>query len=146
MTRPAPARPAVSAGGVVWRRGPQGDVQVVVCGRQSEDFWGLPKGTPDAGETLERTAQREVEEETGLEVRVGEKLGSIHYWFVASGERYHKRVHHWLMEPVGGDIANHDAEFEDVAWMPIADAIRRLKFENERRMVRKAAAVLGVKV
>ncbi|MBE7517647.1 MAG: NUDIX hydrolase [Thermoflexaceae bacterium] len=146
MTKPSPAKPAVSAGGVVWRRSPDGQVQVVVCGRQSEDSWGLPKGTPDAGESLEQTAQREVEEETGLRVRVGEKLGSIHYWFVAQGARYHKRVHHWLMEPVGGDLADHDAEFEDVVWMPIGEAARRLKFENERRMVRRAAAAVGVTV
>ncbi len=146
MTRQSPAKAAVSAGGVVWRRSPSGDVEVVVCGRASDGFWGLPKGTPDAGESLERTALREVEEETGLRVRLGEKLGSIHYWFVSGGERYRKRVHHWLMEPVGGNVADHDHEFDDVVWMPIAEASRRLRFENERRIVRQAAAALGVEL
>lgn len=146
MTRQSPAKAAVSAGGVVWRRSPSGDVEVVVCGRASDGFWGLPKGTPDAGESLERTALREVEEETGLRVRLGKKLGSIHYWFVSDGERYRKRVHHWLMEPVGGNVADHDHEFDDVIWMPIAEASRRLRFENERRIVRQAAAALGVEL
>jgi len=143
MSSPLPVKDAVSAGGVVWRRNRSGEVEIVVCGRQVDQFWGLPKGTPGADERLEGTAQREVREETGLRVRLGEKLGSISYWFVADGARYHKRVHHWLMEPVGGDLSDHDFEFDTVVWLPISEAFRMLKFENERRVVRQAAAVLG---
>ncbi len=143
MSEQKTIKDAVSAGGVVWRRSPEGDVEVVVCGRRSDQFWGLPKGTPEGDEGLEGAAQREVEEETGLRVRVGERLGSIRYWFVAGGARYRKRVHHWLMEPVGGNLADHDLEFDFVVWLPIAEACRTLKFENERRVVRRAAAALG---
>ncbi len=139
-------RDAVSAGGVVFRRTAGRGVEVVVCGRRSDSFWGLPKGTPDHGESIEQTATREVEEETGLRVRAGEKLGSIDYWFVSEGKRVHKYVHHYLMEPVGGDLANHDHEFDDVEWLPIAEAYRVLRYENERRMVRRAAEKLGVEL
>ena len=41
----------------------------MICGRDSDGVWGLPKGTPNEGETIEETALREVSEETGLEVR-----------------------------------------------------------------------------
>jgi 8-oxo-dGTP pyrophosphatase MutT (NUDIX family) len=135
---------AVSAGGVVWRRNEGGDVDVVVCGRRADRFWGLPKGTPDAGETIEQTAVREVEEETGLRVRATGSLGSIDYWFVSEGRRVHKFVHHWLMEPVGGDLANHDHEFDDVEWMPLREAHAVLRYDNERRVLRRAAEALGV--
>ena len=69
---------AVSAGGVVYRRGPSG-LEVVVCGRDSDGVWGLPKGTPDAGESLEEAAVREVSEETGLQVEIVKKLGVVEY-------------------------------------------------------------------
>jgi 8-oxo-dGTP pyrophosphatase MutT (NUDIX family) len=146
MSSRPPVEDAVSAGGVVWRRTSEGAVEVVVCGRNDDRLWCLPKGTPDANETIEQTAVREVEEETGLRVRPGKKLGTISYWFAANGKRFHKMVHHWLMEPVGGNISDHDQEFDTVEWVPIDVAHSMLKYENERRMVRKAAEALGTEL
>jgi 8-oxo-dGTP pyrophosphatase MutT (NUDIX family) len=129
MPKKLPVQQAVSAGGVVWRRGPRG-VEVVVCGRRADRVWGLPKGTPDPGEPIEQTAIRE-------------QLGSIEYWFTADGVRYHKRVHHWLMEPVGGDISLHDHEFDVVRWLPAARALATLTYDGERQLVAEAARKLG---
>jgi 8-oxo-dGTP pyrophosphatase MutT (NUDIX family) len=137
-----PIRDAVSAGGVVFRRAPAGGIEVILCARTAEKLWVLPKGTPDDGEALLQTATREVREETGLEVTPGRKIGTIQYWFTASGVRYRKQVHHWLFEPTGGDVANHDHEFDLVAWVPIDEALRLLTYENERRMLSDAAALL----
>ena len=138
-----PVREAVSAGGVVARLDASGAPEVVLCGRRSEKLWALPKGTPDGGEPIEQTALREVREETGLDVEALEKLGTIEYWFVLKGFRIHKRVHHWLMRPVGGDVAEHDHEYDDVAWFGIDDALQRITYENERKIVREAARRLG---
>ncbi len=137
-----PIEDAVSAGGVVWRRVPAGALEVVLCGRHSDSVWGLPKGTPDKGETIEETALREVREETGLLVEIGPRLGTIEYWFTASGRRYHKHVHHWLMSPVGGDLADHDYEFDEVAWVPIIEAKQRVTYPNERRILAEAEDAL----
>ena len=142
MTR-MPVRDAVSAGGVVARVDPSAGAQVVLCGRRAEKLWALPKGTPDGAEPIEQTALREVREETGLDVEAVEKLGTIDYWFVLKGFRIHKLVHHWLMRPVGGDVSHHDHEYDDVAWFPIEDAIRKVTYENERNIVREAARRLG---
>lgn len=139
--RRLPIEDVVSAGGVVWRQPPEGDVEVVLCGRK-DGVWVLPKGTPDPGEAIEDTAVREVEEETGLRVQRGESIGSITYWFTSGGTRFHKEVHHWLMEPIGGDTADHDHEFDFVEWVPLEDARARLSYENERRVLDRAAAKL----
>ena len=101
--------------------------------------WTLPKGTPDPGETVEETALREVGEETGLEVRIIEPLRSIEYDFVQDGTRIHKTVHYYLMEPTGGDLARHDAEFERVRWVPFEEAGSLLSFATERELVADAA-------
>ena len=76
----------VSAGGVVYRTD-GGNPEIVVCGRDSPPIWGLPKGTPDPGESHEQTAVREVEEETGLTVELEGLIDSIDYWFVRSPRR-----------------------------------------------------------
>jgi ADP-ribose pyrophosphatase YjhB (NUDIX family) len=128
---------AVSAGGVVLREGAEG-TEVVICGRDSDGVWGLPKGTPDEGESLEEAAVREVTEETGLKVEIVKKVGVVEYWFARNGVRYHKWVHHYLMRSTGGNTADHDAEYDQVKWLPVEEAVRTLTFDNDRNMVRKA--------
>jgi 8-oxo-dGTP pyrophosphatase MutT (NUDIX family) len=120
--------------------------QLVVGMRRRERdarTWTLPKGTPTVGESREETALREVAEETGLEVRITGPLDSIHYTFVQRGTRIHKTVHYFLMEPIGGDLARHDHEFEDVRWVAFDDAPGLLTFETERALVARAAEAIG---
>ncbi len=105
--------------------------------------WTLPKGTPDPGETIEQTALREVEEETGLRVQILEPLSAISYVFVQNGVRIDKTVHYWLMEPIGGDLALHDREFERVQWVPFDEASQLLTFDSERALVAKAVEALS---
>ena len=137
---------ATSAGGIVVRAERGGRSLVVGMRRRDGDrhggTWTLPKGTPDPGETIEQTAIREVTEETGLEVRILDRLPSIDYTFVQAGTRIHKTVHYFLMEPVGGDLSRHDQEFERVRWVPFVDAPDLLTFPTERGLVAAAAAQL----
>jgi len=131
---------ATSAGGIVVRY-EQGTPQIVVGRRRRERdgvTWTLPKGTPVPGESTEETALREVAEETGLEVRITAPLDSIEYWFAQQGLRIHKTVHYFLMEPIGGDLALHDHEFEEVRWVSFDDAPALLTFETERALVGRA--------
>ena len=133
----------VSAGGVVYRITESG-MEVILCGRISPKIWGLPKGTPDPGESLEETAIREVTEETGLQVTIGAKLGTITYWFTmpSEGFRYHKTVHHFLMVPMGGSIALHDPEYDIIQWFTVGEACETMTYKNEAQMVRKAGDVV----
>jgi 8-oxo-dGTP pyrophosphatase MutT (NUDIX family) len=137
----APVERAVSAGGIVYRLN-DGAVDIVICGRDSDGVWGLPKGTPNEGESLEETAVREVSEETGLEVRIVDKVGVVEYWFARAGVRYHKWVHHYLLETLGGSTAEHDHEYDRVEWRPIEIAIKTLSFKNEVDIVKKARQMI----
>lgn len=134
----------VSSGGVVYRDG-QAEPDVVIVGRPAINLWGLPKGTPEAGETLEETARREVAEETGLRVEIVDRIGEIEYWFtrVEIGKRFRKRVHYYLMRPLGGDLADHDQEYDDVRWTSLSEAARLLTYPNEAGMVERAAGMIA---
>jgi 8-oxo-dGTP pyrophosphatase MutT (NUDIX family) len=142
---------AFSAGGVVYRQtqtavsgasDPGAGYEVALVGRIKHDLWALPKGTPRAGETPEATALREVREETGLLTRIIAEIGRIEYTFQRKGVRYRKEVLHFLMEAVGGNIADHDEEYDRVEWVPFDEALQRLTYENEAEMVRRAEPIL----
>jgi ADP-ribose pyrophosphatase YjhB (NUDIX family) len=135
---------AVSAGGVVYRRGEHG-AEIVLCGRSREGLWALPKGTPEYGEDIRDTAMREVSEETGLGVRIVGELGTIDYEFSrpAQGVRFEKTVHHFLMQPDGtGSTDVHDREYDRVEWFAIEEALRIMTHRNEAAVVRKAREMI----
>lgn len=131
---------ATSAGGVVVRT--TGKRREVLLGRRSLEhervIWSLPKGTPEDDESLDQTAVREVSEETGLRVRIVAPLGEIHYWFVRKGVRFSKTVHYYLMEPTGGDLSEHDHEFDAVEWVDFDAAPKLELFATERDLIERA--------
>ncbi len=57
----------LAAGAVVSRKGPQ----VLLIHRPKYDDWSFPKGKLDPGEHATTAAVREVNEETGLDIRLG---------------------------------------------------------------------------
>ena len=141
-SRIEPSQRVVSAGGVVYRRSERG-IEIVLCGRRDEGLWALPKGSPHADESLERTALREVEEETGLQVAIEKSVGSVRYHFLGpDGTYYDKRVEHHLMVPTGGSLSDHDGEFDEVRWFPVEEALRLLSYPNEREIVRRAMRLI----
>ena len=137
---------AFSAGGVVLRHGEDG-VELVLGLRRRDRrnaTWSLPKGTPDGDETPAQTALREVAEETGLEVRILDTIGDIRYRFVRDGCRIDKTVHYYLMEAIGGDLADHDHEFDEVRWVAVSEADALMRFPTERDIVARALPVAGL--
>ena len=135
----------MSAGGVVVRLA-EHEPEIVIGSRMRARegvSWVLPKGTPIPGESLEETALREVEEETGLRVRIVRPVGEIHYVFTRDGTRVNKTVHHFLMLPVAGTFEGRDREFEEVRWVPLGEALRLLTFPTERSIVEQAQAAIA---
>lgn len=136
-----PVKRAQSAGGVVYRR--DGDQPRILLLKHTSGKWMLPKGTIEAGETPEAVALREVREETGIsKVRVVADLGEERYYFFWRSEDtyYDKTVRYFLLEFQGGEETNPQAEEGFVAceWVPIDEAMDRIKYKETREVVRRA--------
>jgi 8-oxo-dGTP pyrophosphatase MutT (NUDIX family) len=133
---------ATSAGGVVHRT-VDGRIEMALVHRRHPRLWALPKGTPNAGETLEETALRETREETGLQVRLEAPIRAISYVFVHGRTRYHKTVHFFRMRAIGGSVDDHDHEFDEVAWLPVDEALELMTYDTDRAVVEEALQQLA---
>ena len=125
----------IAAGAVVVRDG--GD-EVLLVHRPRYDDWSFPKGKLDPGEHVTTCAVREVEEETGVRVRLGVPLADQRYE-LRNGRG--KTVHYWVARPVGDDdLTAYEAndEIDHLEWVDWATAARRLSYDHDRDTLAEA--------
>jgi polyphosphate kinase len=120
-----------AAGGLVWRRTERGEPQVLLVHRASLADWTFPKGKVEAGESEERCALREVEEETGLRCTLDFELPGTAY---QDRKGRAKRVRYWAMRPLGG-VAAPQNEIDAVRWEGLESAARLLTYEYDRMVL-----------
>ena len=79
---------------MLWRSR-AGAIEVVLVRHRATGRWELPKGKAEAGEAPSDAARREVLEEAGLDCRLVEYLGEVHFRHYDTW----RAVRYWLMEP-----------------------------------------------
>ena len=109
--------------------------------------WALPKGLVDPGEGPAETALREGFEETGVEGRLGTKLGDVRYVYTWDGERVFKVVSFFLAHARRGRVGmlppGMDVEIAGARWLPLDDGATLLAYRGERDMAAKAVEELS---
>ena len=124
-----------AAGGLVWQQTEAGP-RLAVIHRPRYNDWALPKGKLEKGETFQECALREVNEETGLAVRLGEFAGCVGYQL--PGWPAPKIVLYWHMELDGPPDFIANAEADRLEWLSAQEALARLSYADEQEMVMKA--------
>jgi 8-oxo-dGTP diphosphatase len=125
-----------AAGGVVWRTGPAGELEVVVIHRPRYDDWSLPKGKCEDGEGDVECALREVEEETGFSCRLEEELATTRY---RDRHDRQKVVRYWAMRPLEGTFQPHQ-EVDEIRWISSAEAATLLSYPRDADVVERFVA------
>jgi 8-oxo-dGTP pyrophosphatase MutT (NUDIX family) len=107
--------------------------------RTDKDYWDLPKGHIEKGETLEETVKREVKEETGLkDVKIvpGFKE-TIKYFFKWEDKNILKFVTFFTAEAETDKVEISD-EHIGFEWLSYDQALSKVTFKNAKEILKKA--------
>lgn len=101
-----------AAGGVVSK----GNKQLLMFRR---GVWDLPKGKLDDGESSRQGAAREVQEETGIRVAVGERICTTWHTYSLDGNPILKRTKWYRMDVLDDSrmAPQEDEDIEKLAWL-----------------------------
>jgi 8-oxo-dGTP pyrophosphatase MutT (NUDIX family) len=119
------------AGGVVWRGSTEAREVLLILSREDQS-WKLPKGHIDDDDpSWEYAAQREVREETGYDTTITDFAGYTKY----PVKKKIKVVLYWHMTAVGESKFEPSDEIERYEWVPVREAIDRLTYLNDKRLL-----------
>jgi 8-oxo-dGTP diphosphatase len=127
-----------AAGGVIVRQTLRGKIQVLLVHRSHREDWTFPKGKLEAGESHERCALREVEEETSLRCKLGVELPATSY---INGKGRPKIVRYWIMDPGNGRAESRN-EVDAIRWVSLEEAATLLTYPRDREILTAFAAAV----
>jgi len=133
----------ISAGGVVILE-KNGEQFIITIERKKMKDQCLPKGHQDPNESLQKTAIREVKEETGCEAQILTYLGPFTYSVKSDSNKTITiiTVHWFLMKVIGGAEREANAEVKKINLTPIDGDFSFLTYDNDRMFIEKAKKVL----
>jgi 8-oxo-dGTP diphosphatase len=114
-----------AGGGLVLRDG-----CVLLVHRPLYDDWTFPKGKLEQGESWQEAARRELEEEAGLQVELGDEIGRTRY---RDAQGRAKEVRYFLAASDGVPMAQN--EVDEVRFVPLAEAAALLTYPRDRELV-----------
>ena len=84
--------------------------------KDGRDFWVVPGGSVEEGESLEEAGRREIKEETSLDVEIGEKLWEYENDYYGDGVR---KEHYFLASKVSDEELVFTGN--ELTWAPKQD-------------------------
>ena len=127
-----------SCGTIVFRKEKDGTIKYLLL-HYNEGHWEFPKGHIEKNEKEEQTAHRELKEETGItecEMQDGFRE-EINYFFKADGKDISKHAVFFLVMVRSSEIVLSN-EHIGFAWLNFEHSMKKLKFENSKKLLTKA--------
>lgn len=124
-----------SCGGIAWEPEKKETLLVKVENLSGQQVWTFPKGHPEANETDEQAAIREVLEETGWTCEVVQPMTDVQYFYVHNGTRFHKTVRWFLMKPVAETAKFWEHEVMEVRWVSMRDAAVLISYDSDKKLL-----------
>ncbi|MEI8072837.1 MAG: NUDIX domain-containing protein [Candidatus Saccharibacteria bacterium] len=130
-----------SSGGIVFRL-INGEIEIVLL-QDLKSRWSIPKGHIESGETPEKTALREVAEETNLtDLKIISKLDKIHFFYRMNGKLIFMMNFIYLIESTNfNDILQTEEDapwITDVKWFKAEEAYDILEYKATKVILREA--------
>jgi ADP-ribose pyrophosphatase YjhB (NUDIX family) len=127
-----------TAGGVVFRisEKDQGKVEILLI-QDSRGRWTIPKGHIEEGESARQTAEREIQEETGLQkVKVGPWLGKINFRYRRGSSLVLMTTEIYLAKALGDtNRIKKEQWMTSIAWMPANEALEKIEYEDIGKLI-----------
>lgn len=136
----------VSAGGIVYKM-IEGNHYFLLVQHRKALHWGFPKGhigDTVPGETAEKAALREVQEEGGVTAHIINPTPIITTYFFREKRDLHKKsVHYFLMEYIAGSPDLHDHEVKEAVFLPEDEAWDTLTYNTDREAFSEFLRILN---
>lgn len=125
-----------TAGGVVFRRDKNNQVEILLA-QDAKDRWTIPKGHIEPGETPRQTAEREIQEETGLEeMDILNHLGKTQFRYRRQNSLVLMTMHVFLVRAKGDTNKLVKEEWMNgLKWFSFNDALDKIEYEAIEKLV-----------
>lgn len=130
-----------TAGGVVWRRNPKGQIEILLI-QDAKDRWTIPKGHIEEGETAKQAAKREIGEETGLNNVVMQGwLGKINFRYRRQQSLVLMTTEIFLVHADGDTDALKPEEWmRGIQWFSATGSLDKIEYQDIEKII-----LLGLK-
>lgn len=101
--------------------------------------WAFPKGGAEGGESPQQTAERELQEETGLKIQKILSADPVteHYMFTFKDQLISKTVQYFIAL-VKGKVVIQELEIKESQWLSLSEAMERISFKEGKRICQEA--------
>lgn len=132
----------VSCYGVVPLRKVDAGYEVLLVNHK-KGFWGFPKGHKNPGETDFQAAERELFEETGLQiVKTLDKTPFQEHYHYTEDERLYSKTVFYFVAVVEGTLSLQKEEILESRWVSLKESIHLATFPESKKICQETICLL----
>lgn len=131
-----------TSGGIIFRRSKTTHQIEILLIQDAKNRWTIPKGHVEPGEEPKQTAEREIQEETGLqEMKVYNWLGKVHFRYRRGQTLVLMTMHIYLVQGMGDtDTLIPEDWLTDIKWIAAQEAVDKIAYDDIGKLM-----LLGMK-